>query len=85
MGSTKFDIDKFMRKNDFVLWQIKMRAILVQQGCLLVLGGESSLPSNLSDQKKVELWEKVYNTIILGLGDKVLKEISKEMIALVFG
>ena len=32
MGSTKFEIEKFNGKNDFGLWRLKMRALLVQQG-----------------------------------------------------
>ncbi|GJR56445.1 hypothetical protein Tco_1406966 [Tanacetum coccineum] len=30
---TRFDIEKFDGKNDFGLWQIKMRALMVHQGC----------------------------------------------------
>ncbi|GKC62817.1 hypothetical protein Tco_1095415 [Tanacetum coccineum] len=30
---TRFDIEKFNGKNDFGLWKIKMRALMVQQGC----------------------------------------------------
>ncbi|GKG60830.1 hypothetical protein Tco_0614392, partial [Tanacetum coccineum] len=30
---TRFDIEKFNGKNDFRLWQIKMRALMVQQRC----------------------------------------------------
>ncbi|GJW60525.1 hypothetical protein Tco_0109860 [Tanacetum coccineum] len=30
---TRFDIEKFDGKNDFGLWQIKMRALMVQQRC----------------------------------------------------
>ncbi|GJR14321.1 zinc finger, CCHC-type containing protein [Tanacetum coccineum] len=30
---TRFDIENFDEKNNFGLWQIKMRALMVQQGC----------------------------------------------------
>ena len=30
---TRFDIEKFDGKNDFELWKIKMRALMVQLGC----------------------------------------------------
>ena len=53
MDSTKFDIDKFMGRNYFGLWRINMRAILVQQGCLSVLGDKKGLSSNLSNKQKV--------------------------------
>lgn len=32
MASTRFDLEKFNRDNDFYLWSLKMRAILIQQG-----------------------------------------------------
>ena len=32
MGNAKFDLEKFTGKNDFGLWRVKMRALLVQQG-----------------------------------------------------
>ena len=48
MGSTKYDIEKFSGKNDLGLQRIKMRAILVQQGLVDALRGESELPVELS-------------------------------------
>ncbi|KAH9750404.1 hypothetical protein KPL71_013868 [Citrus sinensis] len=32
MGSTRFDLEKFNGENDFYLWSLKIRAILIQQG-----------------------------------------------------
>ena len=32
MASTRFDLEKFNGDNDFYLWSLKMRAILIQQG-----------------------------------------------------
>ena len=32
MATTRYDTEKFSGKNDFGLWRIKMRAILIQQG-----------------------------------------------------
>lgn len=43
MSSMKFDIEKFNGNNDFKLWIIKMRAILIQQGLLEALKGEEGL------------------------------------------
>ncbi|GJR23356.1 zinc finger, CCHC-type containing protein [Tanacetum coccineum] len=37
MTGTKFDIEKFDGKNDFALWQVRMKALLEQQG--LAAGG----------------------------------------------
>ena len=32
MSTTKFDVEKFDRKINFSLWQVRMRAVLVQNG-----------------------------------------------------
>ena len=69
MGSTKYDIEKFLGKNDFGLWRIKMRAILVQQGLVDALRGESGLSANLSPKEKTEIMEKAHSAIIPCLGD----------------
>lgn len=31
VASTKFDLEKFNGENDFYMWNLKMRAILIQQ------------------------------------------------------
>uniref|UniRef100_A0A803PJ67 Integrase catalytic domain-containing protein n=1 Tax=Cannabis sativa TaxID=3483 RepID=A0A803PJ67_CANSA len=50
-----------------------MKALL--QDALL---GEKNLPAGLTEKEKTELLDKAHSAIILSLGDKVLKEISKE-------
>jgi hypothetical protein len=47
MGS-KWDIKKFTRENDFGLWKVKLKAILVQQKCKDALLGEANMPGNLT-------------------------------------
>ncbi|WJX37973.1 E3 ubiquitin-protein ligase upl4 [Trifolium repens] len=42
MGS-KFDIEKFTSSNDFGLWKVKMRAVLVQNKCVEALKGETQV------------------------------------------
>ncbi|GJU74673.1 zinc finger, CCHC-type containing protein [Tanacetum coccineum] len=37
MMETKFDINKFYRKNDFGLWHVRMKALLEQQGLAVAL------------------------------------------------
>ncbi|GJY16062.1 hypothetical protein Tco_0386484 [Tanacetum coccineum] len=46
---TRFDIEKFNGKNDFGLWQIKMRALMVQQGCDAAL---ETLPADMEAGRK---------------------------------
>lgn len=81
MEMTKFNIERFNGKNDFGLWRMKMRAILVQQGLEEALEGERKLPATLSDKEKQKIMKKAHSAIILCLGDKVLREISKEKTA----
>ena len=72
---TRFDIEKFDGKNDFGLWQIKMRALMVQQGCDAAL---ETLPADMEAGEKAALMKKAYSTLILCLGDRVLREVTKE-------
>jgi len=52
MSSTKYDIEKFMSKNDFGLQRMKMRALLAQQGLEDALEGEKKLPTTLLDKRR---------------------------------
>nr|GFA40413.1 retrovirus-related Pol polyprotein from transposon TNT 1-94 [Tanacetum cinerariifolium] len=56
---TRFDIKKFDEKNDFGIWQIKMRALMVQQGCDAAL---ETLPADIEAGEKAALMKKAYST-----------------------
>ncbi|GKG31972.1 hypothetical protein Tco_0426922 [Tanacetum coccineum] len=55
-----------------------MRALLIQHGCEAVL---EVLPADMEAQAKAELNKKAYSTVILCLGNKVLREVTGEMTA----
>ncbi|KAH9764272.1 hypothetical protein KPL70_001465 [Citrus sinensis] len=86
MASTRVDLEKFNRDNDFYLWSLKMRAILIQQGLDSALDdGEDSMAkkekgegssSFSADQRIIN--NKAHSTIILHLSDEVLREVLKE-------
>ncbi|KAK0578324.1 hypothetical protein LWI29_008623 [Acer saccharum] len=76
--STKFEVEKFTGSNDFGLWKIKMKAVLVKEGLTTALEGEDKLPASMDAAEKKTLLEKAYSSLILGLGDKVLREVKKE-------
>ncbi|RVW58895.1 Retrovirus-related Pol polyprotein from transposon TNT 1-94 [Vitis vinifera] len=65
MGTAKFDVEKFTGKNDFGLWRLKMRALLVQQGLQDALLGEKNLPSDIvlrevaKAKSTAEVWLKL--------------------------
>ena len=78
MPSTKYEIETFTGVNDFGLWRLKMKALLVQQGCLEALKGESSMNEALTAAEKMTMIESAHSAILLNLGDKVLRRVSKE-------
>ena len=73
MGS-KWDIEKFTGSNDFGLWKVKMKALLIHHKCVEALKGIAQMPATLSDEEKKDMDEKALSSIILCLGDKVLRE-----------
>ncbi|WVZ07194.1 hypothetical protein V8G54_020540 [Vigna mungo] len=79
--ATKFDVEKFNGANDFGLWKIKMEAILIQQGCVEALKGESKMSDTMTLEEKKKMGDKARSAIILCLGDKVLREVAKEKTA----
>lgn len=79
--TTRYEVAKFDGKNDFSLWRVKMRALLVQQGLLKALKGSNALPTNLSDEEKEDLLERAHSAIQLSLSDEVLCEVADETTA----
>ncbi|KAL8463927.1 hypothetical protein ACS0TY_033748 [Phlomoides rotata] len=78
MSSMKLDVEKFTGKNDFGLWKVKMKALLVHHGLSGALKTDESEESSAAAAKKVEINEKAHSAIILCLGDKPLREVCKE-------
>lgn len=77
MGS-KWDIEKFIRSNDFGLWKVKMEAILIQEKCAQALKDEGALLVTMSQAEKTEMTFKARSDIVLCLEDKVLRDVAKE-------
>uniref|UniRef100_A0A803PS03 Retrovirus-related Pol polyprotein from transposon TNT 1-94 n=1 Tax=Cannabis sativa TaxID=3483 RepID=A0A803PS03_CANSA len=85
MATARFKIDKFTGMNDFGLWRIKMKALLVQQGIVNAVLELASKEGE--DVKKVsqEIEMKAHSAILLSLGDEVLREVAEEESALGYG
>ncbi|KAL8508188.1 hypothetical protein ACS0TY_018681 [Phlomoides rotata] len=84
MVTTSFDIEKFSGKTDFGLWRIKMKALLVHQGLADALKDDSSSDEEESSSaaaERAKMMEKAHSAIILCLGVKALREVSKESTA----
>ncbi|KAL8480589.1 hypothetical protein ACS0TY_027220 [Phlomoides rotata] len=82
MGSARFDVEKLTDKVDFSLWKMKVKALLIHQGLGAALRKEE--PSDKGKTKVEdleEIQEKAHSMIILCLGDKALREVSKETTA----
>lgn len=72
--SAKFEIEKFDGKGDLSLWRKKLKALLVQQKVSKVI--EKKIPDTVSDEKKQEMEETVFSTMILYLSDTVLQQVN---------
>jgi hypothetical protein len=48
--SSKFEVEKFNETNNFELWKLKMRNLLVQQGLQNTLAGRSKKPVDMSNE-----------------------------------
>lgn len=89
MATTRFDLDKLNGENDFYLWSLNMRTILIQQGYNVALeddedpkakkGKEEGSSSSCGDMKTIN--NKAHNTIILHLSDEVLRKVAKKRTA----
>ena len=74
VSSVKVDIEKF-EGNDFGIWQLKMRALLVQQGLFKMLNGVKALPNFGTDVEKEDVMEQALGGILLTLSNEVLREV----------
>ena len=74
--ATNFNIEKFDGRNDFNLWQVRMKALLVQEGLSKAL--DEALLATLEEPQKTEIMEKGHSIIQLYLSDEVLHKVGKE-------
>jgi gag-polypeptide of LTR copia-type len=73
---SKFDIEKFDDTTSFVLWQVRMKVILLNLGVRAVITGQ---PEELEGEENSKEWaamdEKALSTIQLCVSDSTLQEI----------
>ena len=63
----------FDRKSDFLIWQQKVKGILIQQKGFKAMDGKYS--DNISEEELLENDEYVYSSIIFNLSDSVLRKV----------
>jgi len=71
----KWDIENFTGSNDFGLWKVNTRSILIQQKCVEALKGKAQMHAHLTPVEKTEMDVKAVSAIIFCLRDKVLNKL----------
>jgi len=68
-------VDKFTRRDNFSLWQIKIRAVLKQQGLWtpLLKPASNPLPVDIATME-----ENAHSTLLLALEDHIITEVAEE-------
>ena len=83
--ATKVELDKFIGLNDFNMWKIKMKILLITQGLRNAIEPatkieDSEVSSSTTPEQIVKIDKKARSTIILSLGDPLIREIARENI-----
>ncbi|GJR44194.1 hypothetical protein Tco_1312297 [Tanacetum coccineum] len=83
----KFAVEKFNGSNDFGLWRVKMRCLLIQHGWEAAL---DPFPEIMVDVEKTvalktDFYKKAHSALLLCLDNKVLREVNKEDSMRMFG
>jgi hypothetical protein len=65
MTNSKFKVEKFNGKNNFKLWKLKMRDLLVQKGFHKALDGKRKKPASMTNEYWEDLDVRDLNTIRL--------------------
>jgi len=81
MTLTKTYVEKFDRSANFGMWQLKLKAILIQDGLDLALQGKEKKPDKMTDEEFAMIDKKAKAGIILNLSNEVLREVSVETTA----
>ncbi|KAH9658076.1 Integrase catalytic domain-containing protein [Citrus sinensis] len=81
--TNKVDLEKFTSQNDFNMWRIKMEALLITQGLgdaidPVIKNENAEVSSSRTPEHMAEIDKKARSTIILSLGDSVIREVAKE-------
>ncbi|KAK2998464.1 hypothetical protein RJ639_023404 [Escallonia herrerae] len=69
--STKYNLEKFDGSNDFSLWRMKMRAVLIQQGLLKALKWKQGLSDMMSADEKEDMLERAHSALLCKWGNRL--------------
>ena len=71
-ATTKFEVEKFYRLSNFLLWKMQVMALLVKEGLHKALQGKEKKPSSMGDEDWSDIDFRAKATIILCLSVEVL-------------
>ncbi|GJW65019.1 retrovirus-related pol polyprotein from transposon TNT 1-94 [Tanacetum coccineum] len=76
----RFDVEKFDGSNDFGMWRVKMRRLLIQHSWEAALDpfSETMADAEKTTALKTDVYKKAHSALLLHLDKKVLREINKE-------
>ena len=75
MSNTKYELEKFTGKNNFWLWQRRMKHILIQHGVSKALLRQKKKPEKINEKDWEDLDAKISSAVCLNLGDEVIKNL----------
>ena len=75
-------IDKFTGRNDFSLWQMKMKSLHEKGQVLQDCFEPTKIASTVKDEEKEEMEERAITTLHLFLADDILRKVKTAKIAL---
>ncbi|KAI5676795.1 hypothetical protein M9H77_07745 [Catharanthus roseus] len=85
MSTSKLETDKFDGKSDFVMWQRKMKAILVQNKIAHAICNPDKYPESWKGKIFAKKLGDTHSCLTLHLNDNVLREIDKKTMLLKSG
>ncbi|KAL8464477.1 hypothetical protein ACS0TY_034123 [Phlomoides rotata] len=71
MASMKLDVEKFTGKNDFGIWKVKMKALLVHLRLASALKTEEGEESSVTAAKRIEIGEKAHEKTAIDVWRKL--------------
>ncbi|KAL5709711.1 hypothetical protein ACHQM5_020369 [Ranunculus cassubicifolius] len=81
IGGAKVLVKQYDGKENFTLWQRRMRNILIQQELLFVLEGKEKKPATMTDEAWALKDQKASSSIELYLADEVMFNVMEETTA----
>ncbi|KAK9937625.1 hypothetical protein M0R45_014403 [Rubus argutus] len=75
-SSTTFRVEQFDGKNNFTLWQRRVKDILVQQGLAKPLKGKDAMPEKMKEEEWDELESRCVSTIRLFIADNIINNVN---------